>query len=566
MPDSRTRCAQQIHLLQEAIAQINRELRTRVAQALAALAAAPDIALTTTDQLLREVLRPATRRVEQAAASLAIARTDALWRRLFSVRDAKRGLAIAMQAREQAQQSAQRSDEVERRQAEVARRSAQHRNHVDSQNALSHARELQDVVERDSQALLLRLRPIAEAIARGAWLAADTEALLESMVEHIRLNRWSQAEKALRAISVQTLPSESRLKQWRAECEAFLARVQAQRVGFSALAPFQGLVDPGLELAERRSHPGPWDDAMRGLSHWSDRWHALPRALTAPLALVEPFQWIVYWTFLTESQAFAEVLGQATPHEDVLTGILAGLLGKQLRGWAKERLLELGYPRATAELDFVPLAGQKGEARTGADVGFIIHVQVGDLRVHKVALLQAKVSNNGAANIGSLPSGPSNRTQLQKLRDPDRDFFLFYHASSGASPAALPTVTPVGHFLRMGRLDEVALARSRITVDTRQCGWDLASFVAFGLCNPANTIGRDVPAGADPLEVMTSGGRSALPACVVVISLSDDEHGCQHVLSLLDRQRYRPGPRERTLVLKKEKAQDEPTYDGPQFG
>lgn len=566
MTDSRTRCASQIAQIQTAITNWKGRALKNVEDAQAALAAAPDIALKTTEQLLEEALRSATRRVAAAEACLQDARKDKLLRRLFSVRHARRDVAAAEQDLERERRQTKREEEVARRTKECERRSALHRAHAQCKEALHSEREALDAIHRYGEVLVNQCHPAADAIRRGAWFAADTEIILRSAAEHARRGLWSEAAHAIGALNYQKLPPDTELTAWKQERENFVICMEQKRPGFPAVAPFQGLVEPTLKLAEHRFRRSSWRNAMGGLNHWSDRWHVLPRCLASPVALVEPIQWIVYWAFLTVSQEFAEDLTQARSHEDILTGALSGMLRNQLRNWAKAHLQKLGYPRVKAELGCLQMAGLSGEALTGADLGIIIHLQVGDVHVHKVALLQAKVSVSGVANIGSKPSGPQQRTQLQKLRDSERDFFLFYHTAVSASPAALPTVTPVAHFVFTHKLDEAALARSNISVDTRQQGWDLASFAAFGLCTPANALGKEVPAGKDPLEVLKAGGRMSLPAYMVVMSLSDDEHDYQHVMTMLDREGYRPMPMNKVRDMTKDKDLNGPTYDGPELG
>lgn len=105
-------------------------------------------------------------------------------------------------------------------------------------------------------------------------------------------------------------------------------------------------------------------------------------------------------------------------------------------------------------------------------------------------------------------------------------------------------------------MDETALSRPRILANTRDFGWDLASFVAFGLCAPGSTLGVDVASDQDPLEVLQAGGRSSLPKYVVVVSMSDDERGHTHMLTRLNKETHR---------AKEKDDLEEPSLDGPEL-
>lgn len=192
----------------------------------------------------------------------------------------------------------------------------------------------------------------------------------------------------------------------------------------------------------------------------------------------------------------------------------------------------------------VRTASTRGEVLTGGDPGITVDLRVGNLRVLKVAIFQGKVSTNGVADIGSKPSGPDKSTQLKKLSIPDRGCYLFYHNAVGAWPSGLPAVTPADHFVSTLGLDEDGLTRPHVRVDTRGFGWDLASFVAFGLCSRVAGLGLAVPAGSDPLDALKAGGRTTQAEYVVLVSLGDDVPAYQRYLSKLSRENDRSLARE----------------------
>jgi hypothetical protein len=498
-----------------------------------------DVKPRTATELLADELFIYTAGLEAAQDSLAATSSLGILKRLWARNSARQALLEAEQKLREAEVRAHTPLAVKARQNAVNRQAEEKDRFSKAKHALTDATKSLAALEKTWEGLALALMPLTDAVERNAWLGVDAVGDVDLIARYAREGRWESALKAVERVTYQRLPTEALISEWKAANEMKVAAIETKRAGFSAMAPFRGLIKPTLELAATAFSASVWEGAMARFDALSDQWHALPRLLSDPTNVLRQIQWIFYWAFLTESQQFAEDLTQAKANEDILTGDLSGVIRKQLRDWAKPRLEALGYPKASARLDMVRTAGQKGEAMTGADIGIIVNLEVGDLQVHKVALLQAKLSANGSANIGSKASERDHLTQLQKLNVPDRDFYMFYHQSVTGSPSMLPTVTPVSLMVNTHKLDAAALARENVTVRTRDYGWDLASFVAFGLCDPAGQIGRRVAPGADPLEALKEGGRTSLPQYVVFVSLADDEHSYAHVLTLLNQAKQR---------------------------
>jgi len=536
--------------------------RADVRRATATLLSAPDAEPKTVDQLLEDAMEVA--KSELAAAQARLDEIDRLpWWKSIWLRPA------AQKAKNDAEGAYQRKLRYEKgdvavraRRADSDLRALTRANHAACKEAQRLAKENLKRCEREEIVLKELCEPLSVALDRKAWLGRTTDGFLNLSVSHAKRRDFGSAAKALQSIEFQRLPSEDQFKKWALEYRKVLGGMKQKSAGFAATAAYPGLVKPSLELAKVRFHEAAWVGLIERYKDLPDRWHALPASMVTHRALIEPVQWVIYWAFLVGSQSFADSAGPADINEDVLTGMLTQALKGQLADSAKSRLLQLGYPKAKANFDFLHLAGKKGEFATGADIGLVILLDVGDLRVRKVALLQAKVSVDGRADIGSKPSGPAKLTQLQKLRDDERDFFVFYHRTNGTSPSPLPTVTSVKQLRESGTLSTGDLARLSIGAKPREQGWDLATFVAFGLCTPASALGKEVPDDADPLEAMIAGGRDSLPKYMVVVSLSHDEPEYHRAMSPLHRQGYRSiQPHQR-----KQELQFSQTKEGPELG
>ncbi|MBN6150160.1 hypothetical protein JR065_07390 [Xanthomonas sp. AmX2] len=566
MTSLRAQCAAQFELIRKAVFNAKATAQASIDQAQANLDATPDEKPRSVAQLLRSDLH-----AEHETLAAAVRERDAIrglswWKRSALIWGAKRRVSEATRNLAAATQQQQAPDQVLRREAESRRRADQHAAHEACKESLQSARNLLALHRQADADLELKFAPLGDAINRGGWLAKDAASLLAVAAVDAKNCRWNDVAETMAKVSFQALPSRARLQEWETECNAFFKLINVKSYGFNAVARYPGLVGPSLNLARSRCRAQAWISAMEGRQSPADQWHALPGCVAPTTALVEPVQWVLYWAFLEECQLFAERQHQAKAHEDYLSGVLFGGLDRKLSGKAKSQLLELGYPRARVNLGIVQLAGLKPEATTGADVGLVVRLNVGDLHVHKVALLQAKVSEGGRANIGSRLTGPNKRTQLQKLNEAERDFFLFYHAGNGTTPTPLPTVTSVQHFVNAGQLSGTAMKDPTIRVATQDEGWEFACFVAFGLCTPANGIGKEVPVGGAPLDVLTVGGATSLPDYMIVVSLGDDDLGHENIMEPLKRRGYRAVERKRGVSLTLRPTPRTQDHDGHSLG
>lgn len=566
MTNSRGQCAAQLTIIRQAALDAVSSAQASVDQAQADLDATPDETPMSVAQLLRSDLHAEHKILATATKKLEIVEASSWWKRPFLNLEAKYRIRAAARDLATATQQQQSRDQVLRREAESKRRAQQHDAHKSRTEALQTARDLLKRRHRANAYLARRLAALQDAINRGAWLAANAASLLTTAAVAAKCGRWVDVAEAIEKVSFQTLPSVARIQEWEKECNGLFKLINDKSYGFNAVARHPGLVGPSLNLTKNRCHAQAWTRAMEGRPAPTDQWHALPGCVASATSLVEPVQWILYWAFLEECQLFAERRHQTKAHEDYLSGVLFGSLDRRLSGQAKSRLQELGYPRAKVNLGIVQLAGLKPEATTGADVGLVVRLSVGDLNVHKVALLQAKISEGGRANIGSRRTGPNSRTQLQKLNEAERDFFLFYHAGNGTTPTPLPTVTSVQHFVNAGRLSGAALEEPSIRVATQEEGWEFACFFAFGLCTPASGVGKDVPADSNPLDMLMLEGATSLPDYMVVVSLSDDNFDNENTMEWLKQHGYRAAERAHgvsTLSRPEKRTQD---HDGPSIG
>lgn len=367
---------------------------------------------------------------------------------------------------------------------------------------------------------------LVDAITRSAWIGSNLEASIGKAETALGAGTVGGAGSALEAVRYQKKPSQEFFEHCEQVVGKLAANIRRESFGFNAIAPFPGIIEPSFDLYQRLSDRKSLRDWLARQPVRSDQWTALLPTLIATDSVKHMVNWILFWTFLEECQGLAGSLckqqggEQGIATEDALTGRLCGELNIQLRGRAAQWIKDLGYPDTHVSMRLVQTAGLDAEAATGADLGLVIRIGVGDLNVSKVALVQAKKSTAGIANVGSNRSGPTKQTQLQKLCDLERDFYLFYHLDGALSLPMLPTVTRASDIrANVGS----SVADEKLNYQCRNLGWDFPSFVAFGLCAPDSGVGKVVPQGVEPLDVLTSGGSSSLPRMVLVITVADND-------------------------------------------
>lgn len=352
---------------------------------------------------------------------------------------------------------------------------------------------------------------------KDGWICSSCAPCLHSICTHLNSSEYSKAAELTSRLVYQKVPHESQWSEWESDAQSILETAHRDAMaGFIPLTAFEPIADRACELTR------PWcNEATRQITLHSvpvDRWHQLVGLMQKPRNLVHPLHWALYWSNFKASQEFASDC-MAAAHEESFSGRFLSLINTCAKDWAAPRFGKMGFPVAKVLLGTLSLGGLKAESRLGADLGIIIDIDVGGLSVRKVALLQAKKSCNGIADVGSLPTGPAKQTQLQKLNDAARDFYLFYHHAN--THAAWPGPTVVAAINIAGSLPN--LAAGSISIDTRAGGWDWASFVAFGLCAPDSGVGRQLSEGEDALSVLGSGDRRSLPENLLVVSISGSD-------------------------------------------
>lgn len=370
---------------------------------------------------------------------------------------------------------------------------------------------------KNCEILQTALTKLHRTMLEDGWVCASCVSYLESIETLLNSAKYSQAAKYASRLVFQKMPPKEQWDKWSIDAQSLLGIAHRDAMaGFIPLTAFETIADRVCELTQ------PWcNETTRKAASTPipvDRWHHLVGAMLSPRNLVHPLHWALYWSNFKASQEFASDC-MAAAHEDNFSGRFISLVNSCARGWAAPRFGDMGYPTAKALFGTLSLGGLKAEARVGADLGIIIDLDVGDLRVRKVALLQAKKSCKGIADVGSEQTGPAQQTQLQKLGDSSRDFYLFYHYATAHATWPGPTVISATKI----KAAVPNLAARNINFDTRSDGWDWASFLAFGLCTPDSGVGRQLTDDEDALSVLGSGDRTSLPQSLLVISISDSD-------------------------------------------
>lgn len=396
--------------------------------------------------------------------------------------------------------------------------------------------------------------PIAAACNEG-WLADDFAEHFESIAALVQQGHILNATKYLPKLIFQTCPSAEAYACWRQEAQDILNNVYRSSIGVPITGALTDIVQGSAELAVASMREAPARN-LASCSHPTDQWQLLPLLAASPLHFTVDVLWAIYWGMLQCEQQMAVLLADTKAHEDILNGRFSAYFENWLTEWAAKRISAFGYPSASSYLGTLQLANTPEEARTGADIGVIISLNVGGLRCRKAVLLQAKRAKRGVADIGST------KGQLPKLsRLPNASYYLFYHESPSTLFPPVPTVSSA-ELLRQRILDMQKDPGARsLKLDVRTSGWDWASFVSFGLCNEQSDIGEKFDTIENALSILGSGSMGELPQYIHVVAIENEPYVLELKKKL--REYYRS-------ITEKEyqnsRSRKQRSYDGPELG
>lgn len=398
--------------------------------------------------------------------------------------------------------------------------------------------------------------PMDAACGEG-WLAADFAKNFERIAALVQTDRVSEATKLLKTLVFQNCPSETVYAHWQKEAQDIRDKAYCDHTGIPTTGAFTEIARASAHLAAANM----LEEPARKLAlrpHPADQWLLLSLLATSPQHFTIDVLWTIYWSMFRCAQQMANYLSGPKTHEDLLNGRFSANLEAELSGWAAERIPKFGYPKSSSYLGTLQLASTTEEARLGADLGVIISLNVGGLRCRKAVLLQAKRAKHGIANVGS------NKGQLTKLSSlPKAGYYLFYHESPSTHAPPVPTVSSADA-LQQCLLDEQKDPGSRhLPLDVRTTGWDWASFVSFGLCNPSSDLGEPFDTIEDAFHILGSGSTGHLPQHLFLVAIEDEPY----VLELRKRLRehYRDTPDKRYQKTMPKRQRSPRSHDGPEF-
>ncbi len=339
-------------------------------------------------------------------------------------------------------------------------------------------------------------------------MLVDVRVLLEQ-------DRASDARDRLRLLRFQDRPTAAVYERWLQEASTIRQTAYGSFGGMAASGAYPIVSSDSVPLMQSALRT---EDArlVAACNQAADQWQMASGLLADPNRFRNEVLWAIYWSMFQCSQWVAANLKDSDAIEDVVTGKLAASMAHFLAAWGRPRVEQLGYPQASAFLGTLEIAGTREETRLGADIGFVVDIDVGDLVCRKVAIFQAKKTRNWIADIGSQSE------QLSKLSArPCGGYYAFYHQAAYPLQPAAPTVAKAADLAAtvMSSNRDIAAEHLNVRVDAQ--AWDLASFVSFAICNPDSQHGEPFSSPDDMLSVLGNGDPRNLPRYLTLIALSD---------------------------------------------
>lgn len=303
---------------------------------------------------------------------------------------------------------------------------------------------------------------------------------------------------------------------WYQEAANVRQKAYSKYSGMAASGAYPEIVGRSIQLTRGVLHEKPLR-AVKSHLHTADQWQMLSALLANPRVFKVDALWAVYWSMFQCGEWAAASLSETEVHEDVFTGKLTAQIDRWLADWATERVRQFGYPDTQSYMGTLEIASTDEETRLGADLGLIIDINIGGLTCRKVALFQAKKTKHGVADVGS-GSG-----QLSKLvARPQIGFYLFYHQSQYPLHSPAPTICSAQALAECVMKGGKSMDATYLPVNVRSLGWDWASFVSFGLCQPASDLGETFCSVDEALSLLGDGSQGHLPKYLHVIAIADE--------------------------------------------
>lgn len=369
------------------------------------------------------------------------------------------------------------------------------------------------------------------------WFERQSHDAFVRMAQAALACNFQQAEAILGKLVFRQIPSEDFYFNIRTTAQNFLGEARGSTRGHAAVFGYPGIIDPTVQLACPGLVPS-IPRKLRAGTNTARRWRKFETRLCSPHSFVLEPLWVYFWVMFAAGQALASDMGRRGS-EDSLTFKLCAYIA-QAAQWGEKLLPEFGYPTGGGNfIGTLGIAGEKPEHVTGADLGILVDIALGDVQVRKLALFQAKNSVNGRANVASRTD------QLGKLsRLPSHGYYLFYHRQGDEVPVPSATVRRACDLLAeltvAGPLPE---GKTSLRVNTCCNAWELASLVAFGLAQANSGHGIEYMDIDHAMQLMSpSADALELPRYLHVVALGGPK---EPLLSRLIEYGYQPHQHDR---------------------
>lgn len=395
-----------------------------------------------------------------------------------------------------------------------------HNHQVDSEHTRLPGLNRQKNLLKTEQSAIDQLQRTAVDAIRAAcdsgWLAQDFPERFRRLAALVENNDINRATAWLSTLVFQRRPTDSLYERWNREANALRSKAYHQYVGMAASGAYTEIAQHSIQLAAptlRKQATA----TLASYNHPADQWQVLSALLADPRRFRTDALWAIYWAMYQCGQWVADAASESDAHEDVFTGKVTAQIDRWLAGWATERIREFGYPEVRSYLGTLEIASTIEETRLGADIGLIVDLNIGDLACQKIALFQAKKSRHGVTDVGS------HARQLSKLScRPSAGFYLFYHQSTYPVMAPAPSVCTAHELADKVTQLGKDIDAAHLPLNVRSIGWDWASFISFGLCNPNSQIGQSFDTVEEAFTALGNGDARHLPKYLHVIAIADE--------------------------------------------
>ena len=249
--------------------------------------------------------------------------------------------------------------------------------------------------------------------------------------------------------------------------------------------------------------------------------------LCSPNSYVDSARWWLFWALVEAEGIFARRFIPIWGNEERLTGELVAALACSVDRAESLRVQRKRHVPGYLDILYGNTASRGREGPTGADIGLVLHSNIGGRDECRAFLFQAKKADqNGKSDISQVWRGLEQLDRLTRVRG--LGYYLFYHPKNSVRATPPPTVRSADDI----KTERAASSKKTSVVEALDGSYSLSAFLSFSAVRPIGfsaapgltAQGLDVPSPGAAFDLFFGRELEDLtPRRILVMALGDGD-------------------------------------------